>query len=91
MEISNKKYKQNYKQLLTILFGIMLILLTLSFTSAKGLNIIENSLSLNKTYGYSSTFNITIMNEESFKFFNISFDEDFISLQKFDLDRKSVV
>jgi len=65
---------------------ILLILLT-PLVSANGLNIHQTELNINKTYQVDYNFELTITNEEPFKFFNVTFKEDdIVLLQKFDLE-----
>jgi plastocyanin len=65
---------------------IYLAFLLLPLINASGLNIIETSLELDKSYEVDKTFQITIRNEESFDFKNITFKEDWVKVTKFSLN-----
>ncbi|MBU1028509.1 MAG: hypothetical protein KKF48_05685, partial [Nanoarchaeota archaeon] len=67
------------------IFSILLFLVLINLVNANGLNIINNSMDLNKSYGTDKTFELTIRNEESFAFSNITFQENWITTPKFSL------
>ena len=68
------------------IFSILLFLVLINLVNANGLNIINNSMDLNKSYGTDKTFELTIRNEESFAFSNITFQENWITTPKFSLN-----
>jgi hypothetical protein len=64
-----------------LILGFFLI----SLTSANGLNVVNDSYQVNKTYGEDTFINLTIINQESFTFSNISSDKLLI-FDKFTLE-----
>lgn len=65
-----------------ITFGLLFI----GLTSANGLVINTNDLSINKTHRIDLTFQVNITNTENFKFYNITIEEDLASVPKFNLE-----
>ncbi len=63
----------------------LVLLLIFPLVSSNGLNIIKDSIKLNKTFGIDKTLQLTIRNEETFDFKDITFKEDWVNLDKFNL------
>ncbi|MFW5795479.1 MAG: hypothetical protein ACOCV1_08360, partial [Bacillota bacterium] len=65
------------------IFIFLTAILFLSFVSAEGLEINQNTFNLNKTYDQNTVFEFIITNTESFDFVNISFeDNDFVKMDE---------
>ncbi len=69
-----------------LLIFLSLILVSISFVSANGLQIEPSTLVINKTNGITYLFNLTITSEEPFKMFNITSENSIISFEEFDLN-----
>ncbi len=67
-------------------FCVLVLIMTVGFVSANGLNLQDNTIQVDKTNGVEKYFNITILNQETFKFHNITAKGGVISFDKFDLD-----
>lgn len=55
---------------------LLFIILSLGIISANGLAVSSNSFSINKTLGTPKTIELTIMNQESFDFYNVQFESN---------------
>ncbi len=69
-----------------IIISIVFLFLLLPIVNADGLKIIDQDISVDKTYGVDKAIQLSIRNEESFTIANITFEEDWIEVSKFDLD-----
>jgi len=76
------------KGLIIIFLFLILLFPIISFVSANGLQIInQTSLNINKTFNQNQNISFTIQNQEPIKFSNITFEQsNIISLPKFDLN-----
>lgn len=68
------------------IISLLALIFLIGLVSANGLQVIESSVSLNKTEGIDETFYLQVQNQENFKFFNISLDNNDLVMDKFDLD-----
>lgn len=68
----------------TGLFVILVLLLPLVL--GNGINIIQTEINVNKSFQQDFKVKLNVSNEEPFKFYNITFKEDFITVPKFDLN-----
>jgi len=68
------------------LLGCMILIFCINLTIANGLQIIQTDIQMNKTYWENFDVQLNISNQENFKFYNITFEEDFVSMPNFDLE-----
>lgn len=75
----------NQKSIFSVGVAVFLLFL-LPVISSAGLSIEQTEIYVNKTYGQEIQVRINVTNEETFKFYNITFKENIVSVPKFDLE-----
>jgi len=69
-------------KLLILLIGVCLT----SLVSANGLNLVNSTFQINKTNGIDEKFSITLLNQGTFTFYNITSQNDLLEFPKFNLE-----